>query len=76
MELRVIRNRLEEKKGKRDKYLGQKELLLKSLEDQGFETTKKAEIEVQKINKKIDQMNIKYQEGVELFIKKYKDLLD
>jgi hypothetical protein len=74
--MQSIKNQLEKKNQERNKLLGQKEMILQSLKDLGFDKPKQAEIEVKKLTKKIDKLKEKHKEGTELFVKKYKDLLD
>jgi hypothetical protein len=75
-DIKRIKDLLEKKNQERNKLQGQKEMLLESLKELGFNTTKEAEKEITKLSTKIEKMKAKYQEGVEIFIKKYKDLLD
>jgi regulator of replication initiation timing len=75
-DIKRIKDQLEKKNQERSKLQGQKEMLLESLKELGFSTTKEAEKEITKLSTKIEKMKAKYQEGVEIFIKKYKDLLD
>jgi len=75
-DIKRIKDLLEKKNQERNKLQGQKEMLLESLKELGFNTTKEAEKEITKLSAKIEKMKSKYQEGVEIFIKKYKDLLD
>jgi hypothetical protein len=75
-DIKRIKDLLEKKNQERNKLQGQKEMLLESLKELGFNTTKEAEKEITKLSTKIEKMKSKYQEGIEIFIKKYKDLLD
>jgi DNA repair exonuclease SbcCD ATPase subunit len=75
-DMRFIKTKLEKKDQERNKLLGQKEMILQSLKDLGFETPQQAKIKVKKITDKLEKLKEKQQEGIELFVKKYKDLLD
>lgn len=75
-DIQSIKRKLEQKNQERNKLLGQKEMILNSLKELGFDTPKQAEIELKKLTKKIDKLKEKQQEGIELFVKKYGDLLE
>lgn len=75
-DIQSIKNKLEKKDQERNKVLGQKEMILQSLQDLGFETPQQAKIKVKKITDKLEKLKEKRQEGIELFVKKYKDLLN
>jgi hypothetical protein len=75
-DLTRVKNQLEKKNQEKNKLIGQKEMLLESLKDIGFNTPTEAEKEITKLSTKIEKMKEKYQEGIEIFIKKYKDLLE
>lgn len=75
-DMQSIKNQLEKKNQERNKVLGQKEMILQSLKDLGFETPQQAKDKVKKVKDKLEKLKEKRQEGMELFVKKYKDLLD
>ena len=75
-ELKRIKDHLEKKNQEKNRLLGQKEMLMNSLKELGFNSIKDAEVELEKLTKKIESEKTKYQEGKELFISKYKDLIE
>lgn len=66
---------LDKKLQERNKLIGQKEMLIQSLQKLGSENAEQAEQKVKKLTETIEKMKKKKEEGVNLFIKKYGHLL-
>ena len=75
IDLVQMKNEIEKKKSKRDKLLGQKDLLLDSLKELGFKTVVSADKAINKMEKEIIKMENNLTKDTEDFEEKYEDLL-
>lgn len=75
MNLIEVQNLLDSKNKKRNQLIGQKEMLLETLKESGFNSTKEAKKEIQKLNQKEKKLQKTYQEKEKIFKEKYEDLI-
>lgn len=76
MNLIEIKKQLEKKNQKRNQLLGQKEMLMETLKEKGFKSIKEAKQNITKLEKKKEKLKQTYQDSIDDFIEKYKDLLN
>ena len=76
MNLIEIKKQLEKKNQKRNQLLGQKEMLMQTLKEKGFDSIKEAKQNIKKLKRKKEKIEQKYKESTLDFISKYEDLLN
>lgn len=76
MNLIDVQNILEAKNKKRNQLIGQKELRMETLKDQGFSTVKEAKNEIIKLTKKKKKLIATYKAKEQEFKEKYEDLIN
>lgn len=76
MDLIQIAKNLKEKEKRRDQLLGQKSMLLENLKEVGFESLKQAKKTLLLKEQELEKLKKHYKEGEELFITKFKSLLE
>ena len=73
--LSEVKAKLEAKERVRQQIIGQREMLMDNMKNAGFETFEEVEIALENLQKEYGAMSQKYEEGVALFMEKYKGLL-
>lgn len=76
MNLIEVKKQLEKKNQKRNQLLGQKEMLMETLKEKGFTSTKEAKQNITKLKKRKEKLEQKYKDSVANFTTEYKDLLN
>jgi len=75
MDLTTLKSKVEAKDRVRQQLLGQHEMLLDNMKKMGFETIEEMEKSLSELQTENKIMENKYDEGVKIFVEKYKDLL-
>jgi hypothetical protein len=75
MDLTTLKSKVEAKDRVRQQLLGQHEMLLDNMRKMGFETIEEMEKSLSELQTENKIMENKYDEGVKIFVEKYKDLL-